>query len=90
MRKFLIERELPGAGRMSPAEYRQVARKSLNVLHELGTDIQWVQSYVTGDKLYCVYLAEDAEIIREHARLGGFPCNQVSAIETIMDPASAG
>jgi hypothetical protein len=90
MQKFLIERELPGAGRMSPAEFKQVARKSVNVLRELGTDIQWVHSYVTGDKLYCVYLAEDAEIIREHARLGGFPCNNVSAIECVLDPVSAG
>ena len=90
MRKFLIEREIPGLGRMSPGEFRQVARKSVDVLRELGTDIQWVHSYVTDDKLYCVYLAEDAEIIREHARLGGFPCNQVSAIEGMMDPATAG
>ncbi|MFL6593271.1 MAG: DUF4242 domain-containing protein [Luteimonas sp.] len=90
MRKFLIEREIPGLGRMSAGEFRQVARKSVNVLRELGTDIQWVHSYVTGDKLYCVYLAEDAEIIREHARLGGFPCNNVSAIECMIDPVSAG
>jgi hypothetical protein len=89
MRRFLIERELPGAGRMTQAEFRQVARKSVNVLRELGADIQWVHSYVTGDKLYCVYLAEDAELIREHARLGGFPCNTVSAIETVIDPVSA-
>jgi len=89
MRKFLIERELPGAGRMTDAEYRQVARKSVNVLRDLGADIQWVQSYVTGDKLYCVYLAEDAELIREHARLGGFPCNNVSSIESVIDPSSA-
>jgi len=73
MQKFLIERELPGAGRMTPAEFKQVARKSVNVLRELGTDIQWVHSYVTGDKLYCVYLAEDAEIIREA------PCRPLAA-----------
>ena len=90
MRKFLIEREVPGAGRKNEAEFRQLARKSVNVLRELGADIQWVHSYVTGDKLYCVYLAEDADLIREHARLGGFPCNNVSAIENVIDPVSAG
>ena len=90
MRKFLIEREVPGAGRMNEAEFRQLALKSVNVLRELGADIQWVHSYVTGDKLYCVYLAEDADLIREHARLGGFPCNNVSAIENVIDPVSAG
>jgi hypothetical protein len=89
MRKFLIERDLPGAGQMSQAEFRQVAKKSVNVLRSLGSDIQWIHSYVTGDKLYCVYLAEDAELIREHARLGGFPCNSVCAVEQIIDPVSA-
>ena len=66
MQKFLIERELPGVGLMTDSEFRQVARKSVNVLRDLGADIQWIQSYVTGDKLYCVYLAEDADLIREH------------------------
>ena len=89
MQKVLIERDLPGVGHMTDAEYRQVARKSCNVLRELGADIQWVQSYVTGDKLYCVYLAEDADLIREHARLGGFPCNSVSPIASVIDPATA-
>lgn len=89
MRKFVIEREIPGAGNMSAAEFRQVARKSVNVLRELGADIQWVHSYVTGDKLYCLYLAEDAELIREHARLGGFPCNNISEIQHTIDPTSA-
>ena len=89
MQKFLIERELPGVGLMTDSEYRQVARKSVNVLRDLGADIQWIQSYVTGDKLYCVYLAEDADLIREHARLGGFPCNRVSPIASVIDPASA-
>ena len=89
MQKFLIERELPGVGLMTDSEFRQVARKSVNVLRDLGADIQWIQSYVTGDKLYCVYLAEDAELIREHARLGGFPCNRVSPIASVIDPASA-
>ncbi len=89
MQKFVVERDIPGAGRMSQAEFRQVARKSVNVLRELGADIQWVHSYVTGDKLYCLYLAEDAELIREHARLGGFPCNNVSAVHHTIDPTSA-
>ena len=89
MQKFLIERDLPGVGLMTDSEYRQVARKSVNVLRDLGADIQWIQSYVTGDKLYCVYLAEDADLIREHARLGCFPCNRVSPIASVIDPASA-
>ncbi|MDB6163084.1 MAG: hypothetical protein JWL98_516 [Xanthomonadaceae bacterium] len=89
MRKFLIERDLPGAGQLSQAQFRQLAKRSCNVLRDLGCDIQWIESYVTGDKLYCVYLAQDAELIREHARLGGFPCNTVSAIEHIIDPISA-
>jgi len=89
MRKYMIERELPGVGNLSPAEFRQVARKSMNVLRALGADIQWIHSYVTDDKLYCMYLAEDADLIREHARLGGFPCNYVTAIDHVIDPVSA-
>ena len=90
MPKYVIERHLPGCGAFTAEDLRGVAQKSNEVLNAMGPRIQWVHSYVTGDKLYCVYLAEDAEIIREHARLGGFPCNNVSAIECVIDPVSAG
>ena len=89
MKKFLIERELPGAGQLSAEVRRAIALKSCGVLEELGPDIQWVQSYVAEDKIYCVYLATDAEIIREHARRGGFPANRVTEVRGIIDPATA-
>jgi hypothetical protein len=89
MPKYLIERELPGAGRLSPDDLQAIARKSCDVLHALGPDIQWVQSYVTDDKLYCVYIAPDAEIIREHARCGGFPANVIATIRNGIDPTTA-
>lgn len=89
MPKFVIERNLPGAGKMTTEELRAISRKSVGVLHDMGPDIQWVQSYVTGDKLYCVYVAPDAEMVREHARLGGFPCNSVSQVRTVLDPTNA-
>src|SRR5688500_18128397 len=89
MPKYLIERELPDAGRLSADELQGIARKSCDVLHALGPDIQWVQSYVTDEKLYCVYIAPDAEIIREHARCGGFPANVIALIRTGIDPTTA-
>ena len=89
MPKFLIERELPGAGELSPNDLQAIARKSCDVLHALGPDIQWVQSYVTDDKIYCLYIAPDAEIIREHARCGGFPANRVSEVRAAIDPTTA-
>ncbi|MFN2400610.1 MAG: DUF4242 domain-containing protein [Gemmatimonadaceae bacterium] len=89
MPKFLIERELPGAGRLSSGDLQGIARKSCDVLHALGPDIQWVQSYVTDDKIYCVYIAPDADIIREHARCGGFPANVISEIRAGIDPTTA-
>jgi hypothetical protein len=89
MPKFLIERELPGAGRLTDGDLQAIARKSCDVLHALGPDIQWVQSYVTGDKIYCVYIAADADIVREHARCGGFPANVVAEVRTIIDPTTA-
>ena len=89
MPKYVIEREIPGVGKMSAAEFRQVARKSVGVLNEVGAGIQWAHSYVTGDKLYCVHLAEDIELIREHARIGRFPANSISEIKTIIDPITA-
>jgi hypothetical protein len=89
MPKFLIEREIPGLGNMSDGEIREASRKSVAVLKELGPEIQWLQSYVTGDKLYCVYLAPDESLIREHAKRGGFPANRISAVRRLIDPSSA-
>jgi hypothetical protein len=89
MPKYLIERELPGAGNLSKAELHEVSQKSCGVLENMGPKIQWVHSYVTGDKIYCVYIAPNEEIIREHARQGGFPANRVSEIKTMIDPTSA-
>ena len=89
MPKFLIEREIPGAGDLSAEELRAVSQKSCGVLQGMGPQIQWVQSYVTGDKVYCVYIAPDEESVREHARQGGFPANQVSQIKSVIDPTTA-
>jgi len=89
MPKFVIEREIPGLGKLSDAEIRDIAIKSRVVLDELGTEIQWLHSYVTGDKLYCVYLAPDENLIREHAKRGGFPANRISAVRRLIDPTSA-
>ena len=89
MPKFLIEREVPGVGKMSPTELQGFARKSVGVLHQLGPEIQWIESYVVGEKVFCVYLAPDEELVREHARIGGFPCGRVSEIKRIIDPATA-
>jgi hypothetical protein len=89
MPRFVIERELPGAGKLSPSELRAIAQRSVNVLHSLGPAIQWVHSYVTDDKLYCVYNAPSLELVLEHARCGGFPANRVSAVSAIIDPVTA-
>ncbi len=89
MPKYLIERELPGAGKLSAEELRGVSQKSCSVLNRLGPEIQWVQSYVTGDKIYCVYRAPDEEMIREHAKQGGFPANRISEIKSVIDPTTA-
>ncbi|MBP3984994.1 DUF4242 domain-containing protein [Pseudoxanthomonas helianthi] len=89
MPKYLIERDIPGAGNLSPAELQAVAQKSCGVLGALGPQIQWQQSYVTGDKVYCVYIAPNEDMVREHARQGGFPANRVSRITTIIDPTTA-
>lgn len=89
MPKYLIEREVPGAGNLTAEQLKSIAQSSCNVLHKLGTDINWVQSYAAGDKLYCVYNAANAELIREHARLGGFPANLISEVANIFDPVTA-
>jgi hypothetical protein len=88
MPKFLIERELPGAGRLSPAELRGVAQKSCGVLRGMGPQIQWLESYVTDDKLYCVYIAPDEAAIRSHAQEGGFPANRISRVRSVIDPTT--
>jgi hypothetical protein len=78
MPKFVIERDIPGAGKLSPAELHAISQKSCGVLQNMGPKIQWLQSYVTGDKIYCVYIAPDEQTVREHARQGGFPANSVA------------
>ena len=89
MPKFVIEREVPGAGNLSEAQLRELSQKSVKVLEEMGPEIQWLHSYVTGDKVYCVYLAPDDAAIREHARRVGIPANRVSAVRRLIDPTSA-
>ena len=89
MPKFLIEREIPGAGDLGPDELKAVSQKSCEVLRGMGPQVQWVQSYVTGDKVYCVYIAPDEESVREHARQGGFPANSVSRITSVIDPTTS-
>ena len=88
MPKYVIERELPGAGKLSAEELRGISQQSNKVLAELGPEIRWLQSYVTDDKIYCVYVAPDIDIIEEHARCGGFPCSQVSKVSTVIDPST--
>ncbi|MBZ5697198.1 MAG: DUF4242 domain-containing protein [Acidobacteriia bacterium] len=89
MPKFIIEREIPGAGKLSPQDLQIVSQKSCSVLRKLGPQIQWVESYVTDDKIYCVYIAPNEEMIREHARQGGFPANRVSAVRHMIDPTTS-
>ena len=89
MPKFVIEREIPGAGDLSPEELRGISQTSCGVLQQMGPRIQWLHSYVTGDKIYCVYIAPNEETIREHARSGGFPANRVSEIKSVIDPTTA-
>jgi hypothetical protein len=86
MPKYVIERELPGAGSLTRDQLKDVAKKSNGVLKELGPQIQWVESYVTDDKIYCVYIAPNEELVREHAKRGGFPANSVKEVRTIIDP----
>ena len=88
MPQFVIEREIPGAGNMSESEIRQVSLRSLHVLKEMGPQIQWLHSYVTEDKVYCVYLAPDEDSIREHARRAGVPADRVAAVRRLIDPAN--
>jgi Protein of unknown function (DUF4242) len=89
MPKFVIERDVPGAGKLTDEQLREVSKKSVSVLCEMGPKIQWLHSYVTNDKVYCVYLAPDEATIQEHARRVGLPANRVSAVRRLLDPSSA-
>lgn len=89
MPRYVIERDIPGAGKLSPQELHAISQKSCDVLQSLGPQIQWQHSYVTADKVYCVYIAPNEELVREHARQGGFPADRVSEVSTIIDPLTA-
>ncbi len=89
MPKFVIEREIPGAGKLSPEELKGISQISCSVLSKMGPQIQWLQSYVTGDKVYCIYIAPTEAMVREHALQGGFPANRVSQVITIIDPTTS-
>ena len=89
MPKYVIERDIPNAGKLSPQELRAISQKSCGVLSKMGPQIQWVQSYVTDDKIYCVYIAPNEQMVREHAKQGGFPANRVSAVKNMIDPTTS-
>lgn len=89
MPQYVIERDMPGVGSLGPADLKAASQTSCAVLHEMGPDIQWVQSYVTDDKIYCVYRAPNEEMIREHADKGGFPANRISEVHAMIDPTTA-
>jgi hypothetical protein len=89
MPKYVIERNIPGAGKLSPADLKGISQKSCGVLRKLGSEIQWLHSYVTDDKIYCVYIAPNENMVREHAKQGGFPANSVAVVRHVIDPATA-
>ena len=89
MPKFVIEREIPGAGKLTPEQLQAISQKSCGVLKSMGPQIQWLQSYVTDDKIYCIYIAPDEATVREHARQGGFPANSVAQVRSMIDPTSS-
>jgi hypothetical protein len=89
MPKFVIERDIPEAGRLSPEQLQATSRKSCEALREMGAQIQWVQSYITDDKIYCIYVAPDEDAVHKHARLGGFPANRIARIRSVIDPTTA-
>jgi hypothetical protein len=89
MPKYVIERLIPGVGSLSADELKAISQRSCDVLNQLGPRIQWVQSYVTDNKIYCVYIAPNEELVREHARMGGFPASHVSAVKTLIDPTTS-
>ncbi len=90
MPKYVIERDIPGAGNLKPQDLQAISQKSCGVLRNMGPQIQWVESYVAGDKIYCIYIAENEALVREHAKQGGFPANLVTPIATIIDPTTGG
>jgi hypothetical protein len=89
MPKYVIEREIPDAGKMSPEQFQVISQKSCSVLRNLGPEIQWIESYVTDDKIYCVYIAPNEEMVRRHAQQGGFPANRISEVRAIIDPTTS-
>ena len=89
MPKYVIEREIPGAGKLTAEQLQAISQKSCGVLQKLGPQIQWLESYVTDDKIYCIYVAPNEAMVREHAKQGGFPANRVSAVRRIIDPTTA-
>lgn len=89
MPKYIIEREIPGAGKLSPQELKAISQKSCSVISKMGPQIQWLQSYVTDDKIYCVYIASNENLVREHAQQGGFPADRISEVATVIDPTTA-
>jgi hypothetical protein len=89
MKTYVIERDIPGAGQFSPEKLKDISKTSCTVLKEMGPQIQWIQSYVTGDKIFCVYKAENIELIKEHAKKGGFPANAIYEVSTVISPATA-
>jgi hypothetical protein len=89
MPKYVIEREIPGAGKFTPRELQGISQKSCGVLKNLGPQIQWVESYVTDNKIYCIYIAADEELVREHAKQGGFPANSIAEVRRMIDPTTA-
>lgn len=89
MPKYVIEREIPGAGSLSQQELQAISQKSCDVLRKLGPEVQWVHSYVTGDKIYCVYIASNEDLVRKHAAQGGFPANKISEVKRIIDPTTS-
>ena len=89
MPRYVIEREIPNAGKLSPQQLRTISQKSCSVLNQMGPQIQWVHSYVTDDKIYCLYVAPNEDMVREHARKGGFPANRVAAVRTVIDPTTS-
>lgn len=89
MPQFVIEREMPGVGKLGPSDLKSASQTSCSVIRDLGPEIQWVHSYVTDDKIYCIYRAPDEDVIREHARRGGFPANKISQVHSMIDPTTA-
>jgi len=89
MPKYIIEREIPNAGELTTADLQQIAQKSCAVLQEMGPQIQWLESYITDDKVYCVYIAPDEQSVKTHAEKGGFPANKISQVKSIIDPSTA-